>query len=128
MIIQTRLFPLPPPSDTALNLASRGRRLSGGRGRHENSLAARAEADRSGRLSGRRAQIFEWVSANGPATDREIARGLFGPHADMNLVRPRVSELLAAGRLRELDRVQDSVTGAHVRRVEPSNRFEEVIS
>lgn len=127
MIIQTHLFPLPPPCDSAVSLGARGRRRADGRGRHENSLAVRADAAAAARLSGRRALIAEWVAAHGPATDREIARGLFGAGADMNLVRPRVSELLAAGVMREAGCVCDSETGARVRRVEMQNRFEEVV-
>ena len=67
-----------------------------GRGRHSHSLAAHQEIEAT--LTGRRAQIVNWLRAHGPATDRQIMRGIFGawPHADMNMVRPRVSELLDA--------------------------------
>lgn len=93
----------------------RPRRDDDGRGRHSNSLEAHEAL--CSLLTGRRAQIVGWLAGNGPATDREIATGLFGPNADMNMVRPRVTELLDAGALREADRVRDEITGMTVRRV-----------
>ena len=113
MMRQMTLFYVPPSADRPRPKA----RPSGGRGRHENSLAARDDARLQTVLTGRRAQITAWLSAHGPATDREIARGLFGEGADMNMVRPRVSELLDAGALAEAGRTRDAVTGMMVRTV-----------
>jgi hypothetical protein len=86
-----------------------------GRGRHENSLVAHDAM--SVELRGRRAEVMGWLRDHGPATDRQVRDGLYGPTADMNMVRPRISELLDARLLWELDRVEDASTGMQVRRV-----------
>ncbi len=86
-----------------------------GRGRHDNSLEAHDRL--AGALAGRRAEIAAWVELHGPATDREIVRGLYGEWADMNMVRPRVTELLESGHLAEAGKVRDETTGMMVRRV-----------
>ena len=91
------------------------RAMSAGRGRHENSLASH-DAMRS-RIRARQSLVLVWVDEHGPATDRDIRDGLYGDGADMNLVRPRVSELLDAGHLVECGRCEDAVTGRTVRRV-----------
>lgn len=82
-------------------------------GIHANSVAAyHSEEQKLGR---RALDILFWVRAHGPATDRQIARGMgFG---DMNSVRPRVTELVETGQLREVDSIKCEVTGRHVRRV-----------
>jgi hypothetical protein len=87
-----------------------------GRGRHENSLAGHDAM--AVELRGRRAEVMGWLRDHGPATDRQVRDGLYGPNADMNMVRPRISELLDARVIRELDRVEDASTGMQVRRVE----------
>jgi len=117
-LIQMTLFGEP------LHLASMQRRRSrpararpDGRGRHENSLAARGDAGMQTALTGRRAEIVAWLREHGPATDREIVAGLYFEGADMNLVRPRVTELLDACALVEAERVRDAATGMMVRRV-----------
>jgi hypothetical protein len=86
-----------------------------GRGRHENSLEGHDALAKV--LRGRRAEVMAWLRENGPATDRQVRDGLYGPTADMNMVRPRISELLDARVIRELDRVEDAATGMTVRRV-----------
>ena len=88
-----------------------------GRGRHDNSLAAHGDDRLQRALTGRRAEIVAWLREHGPATDREIVTGLYYEGADMNLVRPRVTELLAARAVAEVDRVRDAATGMMVRRV-----------
>ncbi len=88
-----------------------------GRGRHDNSLAAHGDDRLQRALTGRRAEIVAWLRAHGPATDREIVEGVFFAGADMNLVRPRVTELLDARAVEEVDRVRDTATGMMVRRV-----------
>lgn len=81
---------------------------------HENSLDAYSvECDKLGR----RAQaVLEWVRGHGPATDREIMRGL--GFADPNTVRPRVTELVEWGLLAEIGRRVDSLTHKTVRVVD----------
>ncbi|MCY3021499.1 MAG: hypothetical protein NTW87_20995 [Planctomycetota bacterium] len=78
---------------------------------HQNSLAAYRQGTRE--LSTRAAQIMAWVLTNGPHTDREVAAGL-GFH-DLNAVRPRITELVAAGLLCELRNAKDDLTGKTVR-------------
>jgi hypothetical protein len=87
-----------------------------GRGRHENSLAGHDAM--AVELRGRRAEVMAWMRDHGPATDRQVRDGLYGPTADMNMVRPRISELLDARLLREVGKVEDVATGMQVRRVE----------
>lgn len=86
-----------------------------GRGRHENSLGAHDAI--AVELRGRRAEVMTWLRNHGPATDRQVRDGIYGPNADMNMVRPRISELLDARVIREVDRIEDAATGMQVRRV-----------
>lgn len=87
-----------------------------GRGHHQNSKEAFHDGEGKRIFSRRQAQIYEWLLAHGPATDREVRDGLF-PGRDMNSVRPRISELLDAGALIETGRVKCRETGLNVRRV-----------
>jgi len=87
------------------------------RGHHENSLEAHTEAQESGRLNARETMILEWLRQHGAQTDREIRNGLFGPHADMNMVRPRVTNLRDAGLIEEWGKRRDADTGLPVRLV-----------
>lgn len=85
---------------------------------HPNSHAAHEALRADGKLSKRQALIYVWLSANmRPWTDRQIAAHLNFP--DMNCVRPRVTELVGMGLLREVDSVRCPVTGKTVRRVVP---------
>ena len=93
----------------------RTRPTPSGRGRHETSLAAH-EATRP-QMVGRRMDIWRWLRANGPATDRDVRDGLYGAAADMNMVRPRITEMLGAGWLIEEGTTHDAATGMRVRRV-----------
>jgi hypothetical protein len=118
MLQQMTLFPEPRRDYTrAERRAARGGAVArpDGRGRHDNSLAAHDALARA--LTGRRAEIMAWLDVHGPATDRQIVEGLFHAGADMNLVRPRVTELLDAGLLAECGKVRDEATGMMVRRV-----------
>ena len=80
---------------------------------HAHSLEAQDAT--SGEMKGRKAAIVAWLRDNGPATDRQVRDALFGEHADMNTVRPRISELVALGRCHEVGSVKDETTGLHVR-------------
>lgn len=65
----------------------------------------------------RRAQmVLEWIRANGRATDRQIVEGL--GFRDMNACRPRVTELVQLGALREVGSTVCPVTGKTVRLVD----------
>lgn len=114
---QLTLFPDTPEANAARYYNDRraARRRRENRGHHENSIEAHASAH--GAASGRRAEILRYVAAHGDCTDRDICAGLFGPGRDMNLVRPRVTELLRAGLLIEAGNVRDPVTGMTVRQV-----------
>lgn len=80
---------------------------------HMNSLEAHdAKADE---MRGRKAAIVAWLRDYGPATDRQVRDALFGDRADMNTVRPRITELVALGKCHEVGSVVDQVTGLHVR-------------
>lgn len=91
------------------------RRVHDGRGRHSNSLAAREQA--APMITGRRAEVLAWLTVHGPATDREVLAGLY-PGGDANMVRPRITELLDMGALRECGRRRCDVTGMSVRIVD----------
>ncbi len=124
MMEQMSLFPSVLSSPYASDYRRRGgwrrpRPRPENRGHHENSLASHASMrDHLGR---RAEAVLGWVREHGPATDRMIRDGLFGPAADMNAVRPRVSELLESGRLAECGRTVDPFTGRMVRRVRAAN-------
>jgi hypothetical protein len=65
----------------------------------------------------RAAKIYEkYVGTGFAMTDREIAERM--GFADLNQVRPRISEMINLGFLRECGKVKDSVTGKTVRIVE----------
>lgn len=83
-------------------------------GMHINSLDAyRAE---EARLSRRAEAVLEWITEHGPHTDREVMRGM--GFKEPNSVRPRITELIEAGKLMEVGNVRCAVTGKSVRRVD----------
>lgn len=114
MKTQMLLFPDPPRRWNWDVMNKRVRRRPDGRGRTSESLAAHEAIKPI--ATGRRAAIRAWLFEHGPATDREIRDGLY-PGQDMNMVRPRVTELLNARGVIEDGRVRDAVTGMTVRRV-----------
>lgn len=79
---------------------------------HANSVQAFHEEE--AKLSRRATAVLGWIRIYGPHTDRQIAQGM-GFGADMNAVRPRVTELIQAGLLEELRDVRCPVTGKTVR-------------
>jgi hypothetical protein len=70
------------------------------------------------KLSRRALQILAWLELHPAKTDREIMLGL--GYLDMNSVRPRVTELVDAGRLVEVGEKSCPVTGKTVRIVDLS--------
>lgn len=66
-------------------------------------------------FKGRKAEIVAWLRQYGPATDRQVRDALFGDRADMNMVRPRITELVKIGVCHEVGAVKDDATGLHVR-------------
>jgi len=65
---------------------------------HPHSLAA--YRDSIAELSAREKQIYHYLSGVGPQTARQIKSALY-PGQDMNMVRPRLTELKATGMIQE---------------------------
>jgi len=87
--------------------------------RHEHSARARQQGDY--RAGTRSAAILEVLRAEGGLTDREvlqrlIARGTLPQGADINAVRPRITEMVKAHVLRESGDKKDPLTGMLVRK------------
>lgn len=78
---------------------------------HSHSLSAY----RAGGVSiGQRAQdVLAAIHRLGAATDREVMIAL--KFTDMNAVRPRITDLIKAGRLEESGSCEDTLTGRQVR-------------
>lgn len=81
---------------------------------HTNSVEAYHAEE--AKLSRRAQAILDWITEHGPHTDREVMRGM--GFADMNNVRPRITELLEAHHLMEVGDVVCPVTNKTVRRVD----------
>ena len=68
------------------------------------------------KLSRRAKDILAFVKTNGsPMTDRHIKDAMFGREADMNRVRPRITELIDMGFLQQYGNTKDALTGKTVR-------------
>lgn len=78
---------------------------------HANSLAAYEQGQRL--LNQREKMVYDWLKANGPATDRDVMHGL--DFDDMNGVRPRITTLISLGYLIECGERQDEQTHRTVR-------------
>ena len=81
---------------------------------HANSITAYQEE--KPKLSKRATAVLAWISENGPHTDREVMEGL--GFQEPNSVRPRITELIEAGKLMEVGDVVCPVTHKRVRRVD----------
>ena len=80
---------------------------------HENSLLA-YEIEKH-KLTGRRANVFAFIYQYGKLTDRQVMNGM--GFADMNSVRPRITELINLGLLFESGSVTCPTTNKTVRQV-----------
>lgn len=81
---------------------------------HTNSTASLAGEKSNGRLCRRAEAVLTALRAIGhPPTDREIAEHL--KFADLNAVRPRITELITLGLVVELASVTCPITGKTVR-------------
>ncbi len=81
---------------------------------HDNSLQAyRSEESK---LSRRALAILEWITEYGPHTDRGVMRGM--GFTEPNSVRPRITELIEAGKLMEVCSRVCQVTHKRVRVVD----------
>ena len=124
---QPTLFPLPCP-DMELYHRKRKRyrnhtadaRRNENRGHHEHSI--KTYYKQKPKMTGRRLTIYMDILDYGPSTDREVLDRLF-PGGDMNMVRPRISELLDMGELEEVGKATDATTGMTVRVVDLKDRM-----
>lgn len=89
---------------------------------HDNSLAALKEINEDGTKKRRADAIIEIFKQHiYPLTDRTILKKLFPGSDNLNLVRPRITEAIKKGILREVGTVQDFATGKKVRMVTITN-------
>ena len=81
---------------------------------HPNSLATYREE--RPKLNGRKRLIFDYICRNGACTDREImsALGFREPGA----IRPRCTEMIQLGVLKEVCDVHCDITGKRVRKID----------
>lgn len=77
------------------------------------------------KLSRRALEVLRWITEHGPHTDREVMAGLM--FNEPNAVRPRITELIDAGKLMEVGDVTCQVTGKTVRRVDIRRPRQEVL-
>ncbi len=83
---------------------------------HPNSVASLKDEIQQGHPRDRRAEILRHIGlCSFAVTDRMVCRAL--GYSDMNQVRPRITELLAMGKLRELGSQRCHHTGKTVRTV-----------
>ena len=92
------------------------------RATHANSLECYDEE--KGALSRRATAVLQVYRRHGAMTDRQVL-GVLG-YSDMNSVRPRVTELLAAGMVHECGTTTDQVTGKTVRLVQATPKAEQL--
>ena len=78
---------------------------------HNNSMAAFQSFDRKTRCH----IVYRVYEVFGPSTDREVAYRL--GFSDLNSVRPRITEMIDAGHLKECGNKADDLTGKSVRLV-----------
>jgi len=85
---------------------------------HENSRQAIKEITTSGERKNRAEQILDIFKEYGfPMTDRGVLMRLFPGSDNLNLVRPRITELINKGQLQEVGNVMDFKTQKQVRSV-----------
>jgi len=81
---------------------------------HVHSLEARDHNQEAHK--GRKMLILECLKLRGkPMTDRQIRDAICGEAADMNTVRPRITELVRDGKLTDCGEIEDDVTHEDVR-------------
>ena len=81
---------------------------------HANSIAAYHGS--APMISRRARMVLDWIRANGRATDRQVMAGL--GFIEPGAVRPRITELIDAGALREVGSTRCPTTGKTVRIVD----------
>ena len=80
---------------------------------HANSLSAYHEGHETGAIPNRAQEVLQAVRTIGRATDRQVRDAL--GFDDMNAVRPRITELVKRGTLREIGDAVDPITNKRVR-------------
>ena len=91
---------------------------------HANSLIAYYEERR--KFNKREKLVYGQLAFGGAQTDRQIKDAVFHVNGDMNLVRPRVSDLIKRGWIIEVGKTKDTVTGKAVRIVKAVSPEERV--
>lgn len=81
---------------------------------HQNSIDAFHAQE--AKLSRRAEAVLAWITKHGPHTDRQVMHGM--GFLEPNSVRPRITELIDAGKLMEVGDVICPVTHKRVRRVD----------
>ena len=81
---------------------------------HKHSIAA--YCSEGPQMAARSREIIEWIREHGRSTDRRVMRGL--GFTDPNKVRPRITELIKDGVLRDVASERDFDTGKTVRVVD----------
>ena len=83
---------------------------------HINSLLAYYDEIKN--FSKREAMVYGHIAMSPDyLTDRQVKDALFGNGGDMNACRPRISDLIRKGWIKEVGKVKDGVTGKQVRLV-----------
>lgn len=94
---------------------------------HSNSIDALNEITESGEKKNRTTQILSVYRREfHPLTDREVLGVLFPGSDNLNLVRPRITELTKTGLLRECSSVRDRITQKSVRTSEIVDGAEQI--
>ena len=87
---------------------------------HTHSAEAIGEFRSSGHAALRNQAVIEVLERHRLGTDRQVAEWL--GFSDLNAVRPRITELVKAGRLEEAGSTICPVTGRRVRMVRPAGQ------
>jgi hypothetical protein len=123
--IQLNLWGKPCPGEVALvQVGDTQERVARGgcgevapaqqRGLHAHSLDAKEHNQEAHK--GRKHLILELLQLRGkPMADRQIRDAICGEAADMNTVRPRITELIREGKLMECGEIVDPATQENVR-------------
>ena len=83
---------------------------------HENSILSYIEELSNDNINKRSKEILECLKSLASATDRQIKNYL--GYDEMNCVRPRITELIDSGHIREIGSVKCETTGKTVRLVQ----------
>lgn len=88
---------------------------------HNNSMISSRRVEKFNR---RLMILSAYDRSDGPVTDRQVA--LMLDFSDMNAVRPRITELIREGFLKEVGTAQDHVTGQKVRLTARNTKYRQL--